>query len=400
MLKKIYFFFILILIFTGRENVFGKELAIYTLTNKERKGDMNQVMGIKEALINKWRDSINNIDKDFDIKNTEALVEALSQPTNANIQRVLLTVGEEGIQVLQDVEEIKDLITCHTSHMLTDKSLELIDHCDYIILPKHTVNKEFEQKISGTRSKLITTIGVPHNRTKEAAESAYQEFMPDLPKAKSYIAILLGGDAPDEKSKQRLFTANFAQELAHYIVKEAHRRQAHVFILNGPRTGSRYPLEPHNIIPTAHKDGKPDYVTQTFVTTLKDKVKAGITLYDFQQNTPGQMDRVLGIIKLAGNKNVFFVPGDSTSSVSETIDVVGPMKVIAYWNTAMNTTHQAHIDSEYNAGRLAYLNEFFIMNPIIKNDNSQSSSAAEQVANTLIKDWAPFLNKQKFLENE
>jgi len=400
MIKKTFFLILLFFFLIGSGAVVSKELEVYTLTNKERKGDANAVMGIKDALLNQWQGTIQNIDKDFDVQNTSNLLTALSTPADNHTQRVLLTVGEEGGKFLKELEEVKDLITCHTSHMLTQMHPELINHCHYIILLKHAVTEEFEQAISQSQSTLITTIGVAHKRKKENAESAYQAFIPELPKAKSYIAVMLGGDAPDEKGKYRLFTAHFAEELAHYIIKEAHNRQAHVFILNGPRTGSRSPLNPNKIIPTAHKDGKPDHVTQTFVKVLQSKIKAGITLYDFQQGAPSQMDKVLGVIQLAGDNTVFFVPGESTSTVSETIDVIGPAKVVAYWNTAMNDMHQAHIDSEYQAGRVSYLNEFFDFNPPLKSAFAQKLSASEQIARTLVNNLSPLSKNKSSSKNE
>jgi mitochondrial fission protein ELM1 len=109
----------------------------------------------------------------------------------------------------------------------------------------------------------------------------------------------------------------------------------------------------------AHGNGELDSVTAHFKEILETNLgKKRVKVFDFQfdQKTPyNSFDLVLGAV--IATKGEIFVPGDSTSMISEAIDTMAPQRVIVYENSAMNEVHHSHIASEFKAGRAAILKE-------------------------------------------
>jgi hypothetical protein len=71
------------------------------------------------------------------------------------------------------------------------------------------------------------------------------------------------------------------------------------------------------------------------------------------------------------------VPGESTSSISECIDVLPYHVVYVYPTTSMNSVHQAHVQSELDAGRIQLLTKDF--KEVTKNPQSKKSSACSKM---------------------
>jgi len=94
------------------------------------------------------------------------------------------------------------------------------------------------------------------------------------------------------------------------------------------------------------------------------------------------MDLILGAIR--ATKSEIFVPGESTSSISECIDVLPAGAVNIYENTAMNKVHQAHVKSEVEAGRVKLMPmgyQAIIAHQNASEENSKPKrSAAETIA--------------------
>ncbi len=242
--------------------------------------------------------------------------------------------------------------------MVTANHNQLIGKINFIALPVHALG-DFEKKIEGTQTHLIKTVGVPHNRNIPIIEDIYNKNKSNIPHSDSYLGIILGGDAPTPDQKMLLFTENNARELARSVAAVIGTR--HLLIINGPRTGKYDPSRPleasYEEIKTAHRDGKPDFVTQAFIEELKKQglPQAQLTVFDFQFNpTPNQdMNLLLGAIRATHSS--ILVPGESTSAISESVDVLSPKSVIVYHNSAMNPIHEAHVKSEIEAGRIKLL---------------------------------------------
>jgi len=289
--------------------------------------------------------------------------------------------------------------------MITKDHKKLLGKINFMALPIHALKfaeLDFETNTTpGLQTKLISTIGVSHNRQSDVVEEVYQREKARIPNKKAYFGVILAGDAPTPKGMFKLFTEANAQELANYVAH--HLEDRHLLIINGPRTGkykvissekpaedkAAYSKEEIEELKTSHRNGQIDYVTQAFLGALQKRSVSGnqMTLFDFQIGSPNHdMDLVLGVLRTTSSE--ILVPGESTSAISEAIDVLPQNKVTVYHNTAMNDVHSAHIESELSNGRIHYLNEGFKAVPqaelTSKNpQESQKISAAETIAKVL-----------------
>ena len=218
-------------------------------------------------------------------------------------------------------------------------------------------------------------------------------MIPKLPKDTTYIGVVLSGDAPTPEGNQQLYTEANARELARYIAPLVKDR--HLLITNGPRTGK---FDPATMAERkdVHRDGRGDPVTQAFVDELaKAKISPNqYTLLDFQYGVnTNEMDQLLGAVR--ATKGEMFVAGESTSSISESVDVLPKDAVIVYNTTSMNPVHKAHVDSELNAGRIKRLVEGY--GEVVQNKDSPGlagRSAAEMIVDGIggvrFKNFTPY----------
>ncbi len=285
---------------------------------------------------------------------------------------IVIGAGEGGIDGIQQFPQNLNLMICLTSHMFLEryKDPELLKKVMFIALPTHDTS--FDHENMGR--KLIETIGVAHNRQVEDASSAYQKYQSELPEGKTYLGVVLGGDAPTPTKEINLFTKEDAEKVAAYVIKKAQESNASVLISNGPRTG-KYTLEKMEI-KTAHRDGKLDSVTAHFKEILETKLgETRVKVFDFQfdQKPPyNSFELILGAVK--ATKGELLVPGDSTSMISEAIDTMAPQRVVVYENSAINEVHHAHIASEFEAGRAAILKDQTVAIPLTISESVPSAA--------------------------
>ena len=328
---------------------------LYLIANPLNVGEVDQVKGVEKALAEL---SSQHIACEFlNAKDIRKNAQTISKELKANQRIMVVGAGEEGAQNIQALPSHPNLIVCLTSHMLLQahKNPALLEKVDFIALPSHV---PFKDK-ANVGSKLIETIGVSHNRTPQGPTQTYQKHKRELPLCTGYLGVILGGDAPAPESGIKRFTKEDAVNLANDVAALAKKTKACVLVLNGPRTG-KYDKHQKEIVSVPRK-GYSDPITTFFVQTLEER---GIhaTLFDFQHKTPDNMkwvrpydtfDLVVGALRLY--PGVLLVPGDSTSMISEAIDVLTPSKVLIYRNSAMNAIHEAHVISEYRTGRAGIL---------------------------------------------
>jgi len=319
---------------------------VILLSNHDNAGDHNQVMGIARAF------------KGFSPDVTVEDVNTKTTP-GSDIQKmvtpdeevIVIASGEGGIVGIQDLTPQKNLVICLTSHMILGgySDPKLMEKVNFLALPIHAS----EEIASEWKDKLINTTGVAHNRTEEDAHKAYALGKDTLPSCPSYYAVYLGGDAPTPQKEMKRFTEADAKNLADYAAQEA--GESCILVLNGPRTGKH----DANLqeIKTAHRDGQLDHVTAAFKEQLESRIdpkKVHVIDFQFGQNLPyNTFDLVLGA--LIENKGEILVPGESTSVISEAIDVLPAGMVTIYDNSATNEVHEKHIISEAHAGRVSLL---------------------------------------------
>ena len=324
---------------------------IYLFTNPDFVGDRNQVLGIARAVA-----SPSNI-VEVDARDAAAVASAVSRVQNTlqtGQKVVAITSGEYGAQVIAQLPEHENLITCHSSHQYAPSHPMLFGKAKIVALPTHAVDNVLRASYAHsptalvqTTTRLVQTIGVAHNLTRE--ELAYEATQLGLPADKDYMAVILGGDAEAPDRTMRYYTVEAAQALGAHLAAEARTHLCHLLILNGPRTGKHNP-QTGAINEDAHK-GSVDPVTQAFVDTLRSKglQEGSFTLFDFQFGVPSAYKAVLGTIARQED-SMIFVPGESTSMISECIDTL-PGKVTIFTHEAMSEVHHAHVESEYEAAR-------------------------------------------------
>jgi hypothetical protein len=376
-----YLIFILIL---HSPFAFSADLHIFSLTKQENVGDKNQILGIVDEISSRYRDG-HVIYKEFQASaenrtNLRMQLESEIKPLRLKKDRFLfLAVGDYGIEAIQQVATLENLKTCYLAHQLMLGINQLIGKTDRIILPKHSLNAAFINQAKHSKTKVIPIIGVLHHLKAADLVGAYQRSKEVIPRAEAYLGVILAGDAPDSEGKIRFFEQVEAIQLATFIGNRALKSKATVLVLNGPRTGKHFPTT-LQVDPSADRSGSVDLVTSAFMKQLSSIIPAEkIKLFDFQFDRVSHYQTVLGA--LLGTPAELFVPGESTSMVSETVDHF-PGHVTIYENGAMNSSHQAHVQSEFQAGRASLLTRSLQYHPVqMKHlealDNSRTRVAKE-----------------------
>ncbi len=352
-------------------------VKLYLLSDHEKVGDHNQVLGIKRAFEKIAFDQNQEkvLFEDVDTKKMSSSDIQKKIEKDKEINKVIVVgAGEGGIDGIQQFPQNPNLMICLTSHMYLEryKDPELLKKVMFIALPAHDPER---QQVG---DKLIETIGVAHNRQAKDANSTYENYKSELPQADTYLGVVLGGDAPTPTKEIKLFTKEDVEKIVPYAIQRARETKATILVLIGPRTGKHTPEKQE--IPTAHRDGKLDAVTAHFKEILEANLgKERVKVFDFQfdQKLPyNSFDLVLGAVKVANGE--LFMPGESTSMISEAIDVMAPQRIIVYENSAMNEVHHAHFASELMAGRVITL---LTIPPLTANE--LFPSAAEIIAGNL-----------------
>lgn len=355
-----YFFISLGLLYFSITNVHA--LKLYLVSNHDNAGDHNQVLGIEAAFEKLSSEKISFEDLNTKtITSTEIMNKIEKDLSHEKV--IYIGAGEGGIQGVPNLPKNPNFITCLTSHMFLEqyKDKDLLAKIDFIALPTH-VTADIKTELG---PKLIETTGVAHNRHLDT--TIYDKWKEELPPADVYFGVYLGGDAPTYSKKIKRFTEDDASRLADYIAAKVKRDneigiKTSVLVLNGPRTG-KHTIEGKEIL-TVHREGKSDSITELFGKKLAAQ-GINFKIFDFQHNTAenkkwispyNAVDLVMAAVK--ATEGEMLIPGESTSVISETIDVMPTGKVLVYHNAAMNDVHKAHLGSELAAGRVSTLEDY------------------------------------------
>jgi hypothetical protein len=404
------------LLCAGMVSVLGLEaqaLKLYLVANHDNAGDRNQVAGIGHAVgkLASDKPTIVTINTKTlgaaDIK--KQIAHDLSNEPHEKV--IYVGAGEGGVEGIEQLSKHDDLVICLTSHMPLESHKDLEKKVTFFALPDHT-SSGVEKELA---SKLIKTIGVAHNRHLD--EAVYEKWKGELPEADVYVGVYLGGDAPNQKKELQLFTHEEADRLADYVVTKVKElrglhQNACVLVLNGPRTGKHDHEGKENL--AVHREGQSDHITESFAQKLADH---GINhkVFDFQHDTPenkkwaseyNAFDLVAGAV--SATKGKLIVPGESTSVISEAIEIMPaegletmpPGNVLVYHNNAMNDAHHAHTARELEAGRIAVLENYQdIRHPELA-DGKAKSGAANTIAEKLLAAVTPQEESPQVQENK
>jgi mitochondrial fission protein ELM1 len=390
MFKKYIQLLVVVAIFFGAflaYNYVIKNYSIIMITNDENMGDRDQILSVANEIVSGA--NIKQEPKEFSYKDLDKVKEYIDTTNFANFMIISSNIyGRDSILKLKAM--YKDSIkTIHLSHQEIENHNLLFESdknyygSDFVVLPYHSITSDIKLYSKNSKTKLIKTHGVCHSLSKEIVIDEYKKnihlFNPDF----KYLFVLLGGDTQMKDGSWVRFTKEEALTLAKYITENSKKNGYHVIVTNGPRTGKH--LEDGIIDIEAHR-GKTDYITSSFIDFLS-KEKVPFDNYDFQYGKHNLYRAALGAI-LNSNDNIIFLPAESTSSISEILDLGYKNKPIVYVHSAITTPHKRHIKSEYNHARIKILsmNGEIDENKIVVEDHDVISAAkhvAKKVVNEL-----------------
>ena len=320
---------------------------VQVLVDKNFRGDENQVLGLKDALIASGGTNI-----DFKVSSYDEF-----KPSDAKTTPDMLMIsGSTGLSFLQKQGKKLSAKTSiiWSGHQVFAELNSVTEQISLLVLPKHAVNPKTEAYLK-KRTKLILVDGVPHrimSKSLKLARQDYEKKNGALPLAATseMLGIVLPGDAPDEKHNMLFFTPTDAKKLARNIVA-IEGPDKHYLITNGPRTGSHDYTSKKKLEPSPHRSEAVDKVTSAFMEELRKSGVRKASLYDFQfSKLPSAYQPLLS---LAAEGMRIHIPGESTSMVTESTDVAN--NVIIDQVPSMNVDHKNHIDTIRKRGAAHFL---------------------------------------------
>ena len=358
---------------------------LYIIKDQNYLGDYNQLLGIAKKTkeyFAQHKIPLNTTEYNVaDLKSFSTEIQNTKNP-------IIISAGLYGIEAIKllksENKTSNNILAIHVSHQILNNNklshIQLVrteeksSGADIIVLPTHILETTDRKQLESKYTKLVRVIGVAHNLELHEIEKEYAKFEHILPKADRYIGVILAGDAPDSNGKMHYYTESDAQKLAEYVSNLAIKQNYTVLVTNSPRTG-KHNQRTNKEQPEVHQNGVMDPVTAKFQEVLI-KNKVNFKLFDFQKNKPSFYKAMVGAI-LHHPSNMIFIPGESTSMISECLDILPGSNVVIYYNSAMNKNHERHVKSEYDNGRASVLQNMQLIKQ--KNDSIQKNSSANQV---------------------
>lgn len=360
---------------------------LYILNHSKFKGDNNQLVGIRRALLNIQPLAYHEVDEEqFDL--------SLLKDDD-----YVLVSGQHGFHVAEKIKKqrIKSKVIW-SSHLFFDEFYQINPQLwpDYMALPKTLLSKELKQLIA-SHTQLILTDGVSHAINDEVIEKSVCNRSLTLPPLKTpvCIAIILAGDAPDSRNEQRLFHAVNARKQASLIANYIKRTgidlsQAVFMITNGPRTGKFNIKTKEAVQPDPHSNGildKPtEEVSGTFLKSMNEYFPHHkIYFYNFQQQAESAYLSMMHCA-IHAEQAIWIVPAESVSMISEStyLSEKGVL-VAAYVPSSVNPEHMKIVRAVRDAGLIHFVTE-----KPRKVDRMTMRLASDQIAQAV---FAPVVNQ-------
>lgn len=353
---------------------------IFVISDKTYLGDRSNLLGIAEELKDSKPDSEIQEFSLEDLSKADSLIESERD------RAIVISAGKYGIEAIGRLKNSHNnkILAVHLFHqIIKEENIShdtLIGKADIIALPSHALNPNFEDKIKNSKTKLVKTIGVAHNSQKQDLIKAYEEYKEHLPKSDKYLGIILPGDAPDSNGGMKYYIPQMAANLAKQVASMAKKGNFAILITNGPRTGKHNPENGGILV--NHQDGITDDVTLKFVEIL-ESVGSKYKLFDFQKGQKNHKNLIFGAI-LNHKGSTILAPGESTSMISECVDLMEPGSVIIYMNEAMNENHKKHVSSEFENNRAHIMEDGIVKKATIS--DQKSPSAKTVVSKTILEE--------------
>lgn len=266
-----------------------------------------------------------------------------------NKTALVIGAGIDGMEVLNSLQKEPQHVFIWSGHQLPNQVREHLSNLNIIIIPKSAIDEQSQHIFSSAKVQLITTIGVPHNKTKEDIIKSYNEWIEKdkitiLDHAK-ILLVALPGDAPDKAGQMKYYTKESAEQLGTQLGSIANAQNMIMLITNGPRTGQNDPITGEKL--PLHKVGDIiDSVSKSFLTAAKNQLDSTKIIFDnFNFDSPSLFNAFLGAVYLNDRNSVAIIGGDSTSQVTEATNLLKPGQVYIVSNNAMNESHHKHNDN-------------------------------------------------------
>ena len=352
-----------------------EEVNIIVLVNETNKGDDANSLATGREIKKLFEDQ--QISVTEHITNADD-VESFIHPNKRNI---VVAAGEHHIKTLYALKQNPnvngEVYTSWSGHQITETLLNKTGNIDSIALPKHALNEENHHQLSAKCTNLIETVGVAHNTQPEDLEKEYKKLKSHLIESDKYYMVMLGGDATDPTGKMQYYTPEEAHKLGKYIGEQAKKNNAVVLGLNGPRTGKYNPNTGEKLL--THKNGCDlDEVSEAFIAGLKESElneNTDFQFFDFKfdETKINTYQAVLGAVRAKPESHVY-MPGDSTSMISEACDLSPSGSVTVFRNGAMNMTHHSHVNSVHAEGYTSVLSKNMEEERSLNQNNTESKS--------------------------
>lgn len=385
---KINFSHILLIIITifmtALQTFAADNINLYIISDKKFVGDRNQLLGVeRESKKYFAANNLNLSSEEFDISQIETIKTKIIKNKNLSL---VISAGYYGIEVINtlkaDPKLAKKILTVHLSHQLLDNGT--LSHqninADIIVLPSHVLESNIKQQLTKNNRAIVASTGVAHNMQVADIEADYEKFKGIFPPAKKYLGVILAGDVPENNGKYHCYSADEATQLARYVSEFAKKEDYTVLVTNGPRTG-KFDCRKQQELNVHNEDNALDKVTAKFQEILKQN-KVPFKLFNFQKGKPSNYKAMLGAV-LYNKGSKIIVPGESTSMISETIEMLPLGSVSIYYNSTMNDTHKKHVQSEFKNKRASIIEGTKRLDPANKSDQVPYPSVSKAAASII-----------------
>lgn len=400
-------------------------VRIFLISPEDRKGEQGYLQGIDTHLqaAGAATETLSLAQSAATPEQMQVLQERIGAflKTSPQAEAVIVATGQAGIHALPGLlKELRQqyqnkLFSAYISHQVMDgvaalaRSKDEPSGVDLLVFPEHALDETFKALIKKSSSEFLLTTDVPHNTTSHSVTQAYQKavranpkLFPLEPKGKGrrVVLVMLAGDTEKADKSYALYTPEHATAFAKTL-QGLLDKDDEVLVLNGPRTG-KHQLQNGQLVEdkTVHRDpGKQDPVTEAFLAELHNK-KVNATLYDFIMGAESAWAPALGLAhqwSLNGQGSranlLVFIPGESTSMLSEAHAILPPYQVIAYEHPAMQESHSRHVGNGFKKALHRVLTEKGslqtpkeLLHPVVSGDaaSKYQEVAAEVIAQKIL----------------
>lgn len=368
---------------------------VHLLVHTDFLGDKNQALGIKSQLLRQLT-SIEAYEWNDQLPEQLVLLNTTIE-TESSYQHILIAIGSHGLTALKAINCFaSQLLVVYASHQVPKNLSDHLAYIDILALPEHVINESLVTILAQySRPQLLFTCGVAHNLDAASLQIALKNWQEEaktpIQPHQQYIGVILGGDAPEADGTMRYFTAEESKKLAYFLKQlNEHNPQTTLLITNSPRTGQYDPIAHQKLI--THTGESLDATTASLLQAL-DNYHIPYQFFDFISGQKSAYVPILATL-FQNPRNIGVITLDSTSMVTEMLDVLPENPLYVVHISSMNESHKAHGRSIENAENtyVTYLDQPLHSVAPTGASRSQRITAAQKIADGIfqhLKDAPP-----------